>query len=106
MTPHFYFKPCNGKEPEGKEGDALNILWKNRPSVIEYAYNSWHCTNLALTIKPSDWQHIEVLTPVEGVVMTREQVDNLIDDAREYIERRGNLEWDYSKEYIINNLFK
>lgn len=114
MTPHFYFKPCNGKEPEGKEGDEAHIISHGQKDYIFYCEEGgWHYLK-EYPVPVVDWNSISILTPVEdAVVLTRQQVGEVWEAADKYADERQeyrygkNGKWDHpDKETYVNSLFK
>lgn len=104
---HYIFVPCNGKEPGGRKED-VHINCHGQPNTIRYTRGEWYFTISKAAVLPSDWQHIEILTPVEGVVMTREQVEDFWDTARERHTPIGKYYdvFTNDRETVINSLFK
>lgn len=66
MTKHYVFTKCTGPI-EGKDGYTICVRYHGFDNCIYHSRQEWRWVNSGNTVYSSDWQHIEVLTEVEGV---------------------------------------
>lgn len=102
---HYKLTPCTGPIEPLKNDNRASVLYRGRFDVIYYALSvkCWRFLENDEPVRASDWPHIEVLKEVEGVVMSRDQLQSLCEDAI-IISKKTNRRSLLLNH--INNLFK